>query len=187
MTYLSKGIVYRGSTEQLLKISHCGCEYVLKGREAALWLNGRYGISSTQSPVEEQTIVQLHRMGLVECVEDSSSVSVYRILSRCILYPALSKRASLPLHGLEKRVMTWLTKAGLHLTLAELVYLIEHDIAPGEQFLYAANRQALIEQIYTVDTIADCILEIQMESAAGRDAVVLAVLQLLKKKKIVIL
>lgn len=187
MAYLSKGIVCSGSTEQLLRISHCGSEYTLKGKEAALWLNGRYGIATAQSVLEEQAVGHLQRIGLVECEEEDSAICKYRILAKCILCPVASKGVSLPLRGLEKRVMTWMTKAGLHLSLAELICLIDHDVAPADELLYAANRQTLVERIYTVDTIADCILETQMEAAACRDSVVHTVLRLLKKKKIVIL
>ena len=187
MTYLSKGVVCSGATEQLLKLSHCGGEYTLKGKEAALWLNGRYGFFTVTSVADEQAVGHLQRMGLVECEEENSTTCEYRILTRCIPCPALSKGVSLPLRGLEKRVMIWLTKAGLHLTLAELIYLIDHDVPPSDDLLYTSNRQALVERIYTVDTIADCMLETQMETAASRDAVVHAVLRLLKKKKIVIL
>ena len=83
--------------------------------------------------------------------------------------------------------MIWLTKAGLHLTSAELIYLIDHDVPPSEDLLYTSNRQALVERIYTVDTTADCILETQMEAVASRDNVVNTVLRLIKKKKLVIL
>lgn len=187
MTYLSKGIVGNGSTEQLLIISHCGGEYTLKGKEAACWLNGRFETSTVKSVVEEHAVGHLQRIGLAECEDEDSEISKYRILTRCILCPAVSKGVSLPLRGLEKRLMIWLTKAGLHLTLAELIYLIDRDVPPSENLLYTSNRQTLVERIYTVDTIADCILETQMEAAASRDAVVQAVLRLLKKKRIVIL
>lgn len=187
MTYLSKGIVCDGSTEQYLKISHCGGEYTLKGREAACWLNGRYETSTAKSVMEEHAVGHLQRMGLVECEDEDSEISKYRILTRCILCPSVLKGISLPLRGLEKQVMIWLTKAGLHLTLAELIYLIDRDVPASEDLLYTSNRQALVERIYTVDTISDCILETQMEAAASRDDVVNTVLRLIKKKKIVIL
>lgn len=187
MIYLSKGIVCNGSTEQLLKISHCGGEFILKEKDAALWLNGRYGTAAVNSAADEHSAGHLQRMGLVECEDGDTMASVYRILTRCILCPAVFKGVALTLQGVEKRVMIWMTKAGLHLSIAELIYLIDHDVIPVEELLYAENRQALVEQIYTVDTIADRILETQMEEALRRDEVLCAVLRLLKKKKIVIL
>lgn len=83
--------------------------------------------------------------------------------------------------------MLWLTKAGLRLSTAELVYLVDRNVAPSEDLLYIANRQALVEKIYTVDTIADNVLENQMESAVLRGDTVQALLRLLKKKRIVVL
>ena len=87
----------------------------------------------------------------------------------------------------EQTILQWLRKAGLRLTTAELVYLMEKDIHPQEQLLYEENRQALVETIYTVDTIADNVLETQMEHAAARDSVVESVTRLVSKKKIVVL
>ena len=43
MMYISKGIVKEGSTEQRLTVCYGGAEYVLTGKEAKSWLDGRYG------------------------------------------------------------------------------------------------------------------------------------------------
>lgn len=83
--------------------------------------------------------------------------------------------------------MTWLTKAGLRLSTAELVYLVDRNVEPSEDLLYTASRQALVERIYTVDTIADNVLENQMEAAVLRNDTVQALLHLLRKKRIVVL
>lgn len=83
--------------------------------------------------------------------------------------------------------MNWLTKAGLRLSTAELIYLVDRDVRPCEKLLYTTNRQALVERIYTVDTISDNVLETQMEAAKRRDDTVQALLQLIKKKRIVVL
>ena len=71
--------------------------------------------------------------------------------------------------------------------MAELVYLMEHNIYPEMQYLGRENVQRLVEQIYTKDTIFDNILENQMEHASCRDKAVRTVLKLLKKKRIVLL
>lgn len=90
------------------------------------------------------------------------------------------------LSGLERQLDTWMRKAGLHLSVAELVFLREHHIATDSGMFGIRNRQKLIETIYTKDNIQDNLLEHQMEQAECRDEVVEALMQLLKKKKILI-
>lgn len=187
MIYLSKGMVRKDSTEDRLNISRGGQSFLLTGTEAALWLNGRFVFSVTRSPAEDRFLQHLIRMGLAEAEADEDNAAKYRILSRCVCCPARVKKMALPLAGKEKEVWTWLEKAGLRLSTSELIYLVEHQIQPEEKLLYEENRQALVETIYTRNTIADNILENQMETASCRDEVVQVLLQLLKKKRILVL
>lgn len=185
MIYISKGLVCKGSTEELLEVTYRGHRFQLTGTLAYAWLNGRYGFARSRTFQEENALRHLIRMGLAECEDEDTSVNRYRILSRCILCPV--KKKGLAGFGMEKELLTWITKAGLRLSAAELVYLVEHQIRPTENLLYEENRQALVERIYTVDTIADNLLETQMEQATVRDAVVKTILQLLGKKRLVVL
>jgi len=185
MIYISKGLVCKGSTEEILEVAHRGQSFQLTGAPAYTWLNGRYGFARSKTFQEENALRQLSRMGLAEYEDEETAVSQYRILSRCILCPV--KKRGLSVLGMEKELLTWITKAGLRLSTAELVYLVEHQIRPIEELLYEENRQALVERIYTVDTIADNLLETQMEQATERDAVVKTILQLLRKKRLVVL
>ena len=188
MKYISKGIVIKDSTEDLLFVTHNGIDFQLTGEQAALWLNGRFGFAKTRKTVlEEKALRQLVRQGLVEIAEGDGSVFEYRALTQCILVPAKSRSSCTMLSAMQKELLSWMSKAGLRLTVAELVFLAEHGIAPAEHLLGAGNRQALTETIYTQDTIFDNILEAQMEHAAMRDEVVSALLKLLKKKKILLL
>ena len=91
------------------------------------------------------------------------------------------------LSALQKELLSWMSEAGLRLTVAELVFLAEHGITPAAHLLGAGNRQALTETIYTQDNIFDNILETQMEHAVTRDEVVSALLKLLKKKRLLLL
>lgn len=183
MIYLSKGLICAGSTEDRLAIEHCGFETVLTGTQAALWLNGSRRIASTN---EAGILETMRRAGLVEYEQEDNDVNRYRLFSRCILCP--SKKA---LKGIaarkEKELLVWLTKAGLRLTTAELIFLTEHKIQPDKRLLYVENRQALVETIYTADTIPDNILEAQMEHAQCRDSVIKTLLRLLKTGKLIII
>ena len=71
--------------------------------------------------------------------------------------------------------------------MAEVTYLIDRNVQMEEKLLGSQNAQALVERIYTKDTIFNNILENQMERADVRDSVVKAVLGLLRKKRLVLL
>lgn len=183
MIYVSKGTVCKGSTEGRLVIARCGCEFVLSGMESVIWLNGQIGFAVTK---DIGVLKKMERKGLVEYELEDSDLSRYRILTRCICCPT-TVNSGVFSGSLEKELMIWLTKAGLRLSTAELIYLIEKQVKPTRPLLYESNRQALVETIYTPQTIADNILEAQMEHAACRDAVTQALERLLKKKRLVLL
>ena len=188
MRYLAKGIVKEQSTEYILRINHFGNEFVLTGLRAGLWLDARLHIAETDGKDfnEEKELRQLRKMGLVEEI-GPGPVDEYRALTHCVIVPAQHRGLSLPLAPVENNLLRWITGAGLRLTMAELVYLVEYKIAPEAGWLGEENRQKLTELIYTTDTIFDNILETQMEAAECRDRTVQTVLSLLRKKRILLL
>jgi len=125
-------------------------------------------------------------MGLVIITENVLE-GEYRALTKIKLVQVGSKNPYAGLSAQEKTALKWIRETGLVLSMAELVYLMEHDIAPEPKYLGQKNVQTLVERIYTKDTIFDNILENQMERAACRDQIVKLVLKLLKKKRIVLL
>lgn len=185
MIYLSKGIVQKGSTEQLLFVLYGGKKFELTGNAAAAWLNGRFNFAEALGR-NVPPVTYLQKLGLVETEADNDELSRYRIASRCIFCPADTTESAV-LRAMDKEILQWLKNAGVRLTVAELVYLIENGIKPTQDLLYTDNRQRLIERIYTVDTIADNLLENQMETAKCRDAVVQSLMRLLKKKLVLVL
>lgn len=188
MKYISKGYVIEGSTEHILKIRRGNDEFQLTGTRAGLWINGRYGVADADgaNALVVKELLHLKRIGLVEPVGNEPE-GVFRALTQCILMPAREGKLRTPLNPLEHQTLLWLRGAGLRLTIAELVFLREHDIKPEPGLLGEENRQALTETIYTQDTIFDNVLEAQMEHASCRDEMVRAALGLLKKKRIVLL
>ena len=89
MKYISKGMVIRASTEDLLFVNRCGVDFQLTGEQAALWLNGRFGFAKTRENVPEvKALQQLKRQGLVEITEGDEPVFEYRALTQCVLTPA---------------------------------------------------------------------------------------------------
>ena len=187
MIYISKGIVKENSTEQRVTVCYGGGEFVLTGNEARIWLDGRYGIAQIPENAADSQIGHLHRMGLVETEYENTAVAKYRLLTKCVFVPSRNRGLGVFRSQTEKQILFWLRNAGIRLTTAELVYLIDREVKPVEDLLYVENRQALIERIYTKGTITDNILENQMEKAVFRDDIVKALLSLVAKKRLVVL
>lgn len=187
MLYISKGMVCPETVTGPLFLEKGNQKFQLQGREAAVWLKGRFGFDMTESEAEEQAVRYLAGKGLAEMEKETDSVYKYRILTRCVFcLVKQDHRMSSRLSGLERQLDTWMRKAGIHLSVAELVFLQEHRITADSRMFGIRNRQKLIETIYTKDNIQDNLLEHQMEQAECRDEVVEALMQLLKKKKILI-
>ena len=186
MKYISIGVVMAPSTEHILKVSHYGTEFTLTGDLARLCLDGRYGFANSETPIEHKAIYQLKRMRLV-ITTNSYTVGEYRALTQCMIVPTEKKEPDFRLNTEEKNILDWLREAGLHLTLAELIYLRERKIPPTLELLGTENRQRLIERIYNIDNIFDNLLEDQMELSKVNMETVSLILGLLLKKKIVLL
>lgn len=188
MLYLSKGMVQPKSSTDNLWLERGGKPFQLQGMEAAVWLKGRFGFMFAESEAEEQTVIHLADKGLAEMEDEADSVNKYRILTRCVCCPARQRgRMSSRLDERERQIYTWLQKAGIRLSVAELVFLTEYRITAVSGMFGVRNRQKLIETIYTKGNIQDNLLEHQMEKAECRDEVAETLMQLLKKKKILIM
>ena len=186
MKYISIGAVMTEGTEHNLVVCRGRNKFTLTGELAAAWLGGRLGFAVVNKPTEEQAVQQLIRMGLA-VNSRNNSIAEYRTLTQFTIVPADRKYPYFGVHGMERTVLQWLREAGLVLSMAELVYLIDRSVPLEPKYLGSDNTQALVERIYTKDTIFDNILENQMERAAMREATVAAVLALLRKKRIVLL
>lgn len=184
MIYISKGIS-KSSLRKPLKVTRCGKTIQLAGLQAELWRKGQYGFAAIQTKAEELALEYLSKAGLAEIQRKSTSTARYYALTCCVLCP--TRRLNYGLSAGEKELLCWLKKAGLRMTVAELVYLRTRNTHPTRKLLRARNRQALVEQIYNPHNIADNLLEQQMESADCRDEVVADLLSLLEKKRLVLL
>ena len=187
MIYISKGIAGKGSKIELVQAARGSQEVHLSDKEAKLWLRGRFSFASAKMPEEECALRHLIRMELAEMEPEDTKDARYWILARCVFCPAKGAKRSFGLPAGEKKLLFWLVHAGIRLTTAELVYLREYKVEAASELLYLGNRQALVETIYAVDTIADNLLENRMAAAGCRDSVVWDILSLLKKKKLLIL
>ena len=186
MKYISTGIVQKNSTEEILNISHCSGLFQLTGLQAALWLNGRTGFVETDHAADCKELKHLAAMGLVILAEETQTGEFFA-LTHAVLICTEKRKSILSLTKDEKLVLTWLREAGLHLSVAELVYLIDHKIGPDGCLLGEENRQALVQRIYTEDTIFDNLLEFQMAHASCRDQTVRTLMSLLKKGYLILI
>ena len=186
--YLSKGVLCKGSTTDELRIAHGDVIITLSGLEAKVWLDGRFKMIHTVDNEIVDAVYSLQKKGLAEYEEYPLAEQEYRALTRCICCPAKTKGIFRKrLSDIEKQIMFWFENSGIRLSTAELIYLIENKIEPSENLLHEKNAQALIETIYTKETIFDNILEDRMEHAKCRNEIVCALLCLLHKKRIVML
>ena len=186
MKYISIGAILNEGTEHILDVAHGGAQFRLTGEKARLWLNGRLGFAEAFNPMHLTMVEQLFKMGLViKC--DGSRAEEYRALTKCTIVPAEREHPYWFLRPHEKTILQWLRNAGLVLSMAELVYLVDRNVPMDEKLIGSVNAQALVERIYTRDTVYNNILENQMERADAKDHVVKAVLELLRKKRIVLL
>ena len=184
MIYISKGTSKSG-LHHPLKVTRCSKTIQLSGLQAELWRKGRYEFASAQTKAEELALDNLSRVGLVEVQQEGTDTFRYYALTSCVLCP--TRRPGIGLTTGKKELLRWLKKAGLRMTVAELIYLRSRGIRPTRKLLRARNRQALVESIYNPLNISDNLLEQQMESAECRDRVVADLLSLLKRKKLVLL
>lgn len=187
MLYLSKGVLCKNSTTDEVRVARGNTVITLTGAEAEVWLGGRFNMISTDDNEKCNAICSLYNMGLAEYEDNDDETAQYHILTRCICCPAKMSLIKKPLSKCEKIVMIWLDNAGLRLSTAELMYLVENKVKPTDNLFYEENAQALIETIYTKDMIFDNILENQMGYAKCRNEVVCSLLLLLSKKRIVML
>jgi len=183
MMYLSKGLLLR-KNENALTVSHCGAVYELTDERAAVWESGRQEPREI-TPDQEQIIKELAKKnGLVETSPDTGNGAVFRILVNCVICPIEKPTFPALWSQPERRLYNWITKAGLRLTIAELVYLNENRIEPAHGLLGEQNRQTLTETIYNANSIADGILESRMERSPERDGTISAVMGLLRRNVI---
>ncbi len=186
MLYLSKGID-AGSENNMLYVAHCGAKHVLTGIGARLWPAGRYMQNETEDEREIRHLRELQRLGLVETSEETGPLAVYRLLAKCIICPAELKPMRSPLSPPENRLWQWIDKAGLRLSIGELTKLVADGVSPSSGLLGVENAQELTLLIYADNLAADTTPDILMESSPERDAVVKGILELLRKKRLVLI
>lgn len=188
MMYLSKGITYKGKSKDGLYIRHFGQPMVLSGEEAAMWQKGRFGFAYTVTKTEMNIVQSLVKKSIAICEHGYSEIDKYHALCRCAICANPNfifgiKPFSVP----AKRILTWLRKAGTNLSLPELVCLEDKGIEPEQNLLYRENATRLLKLIYPWYVSIAGELENRMKHSIARKRTVDAVLELLRRKRVVIM
>lgn len=187
MIYLSKGAACKDPVTQCPAVCYAGKVFPLIMEEKKIWDNGRFGFIETKEQNDIETVNRLEELGIVETEQENTAISRYRLLTRCFFCPVKKDVNMRRMSADENKLYTWLRYAGFRLTVAELIFLEDRRVEPTDDLLREQNRQALVERIYTVDTIADRILEGQMETARCRDKVTENLMGLLRKRYAIVL
>lgn len=186
MMYLSKGAALRPQRGGVQHVSRCGKVFALGPELASLWYQARI-MPKPVSADRERAIHRLAEAGLVSVTDEEGDLGIYRLIIDCVLCPSHKYRPRLPLHGRDRRIWTWLTRAGLRLTASELIRLEELEVVPGPELLGEDGRQSLTETIYLSSSISDGILETQMEHTHARDATVASILKLVRTHRLLLI
>ncbi len=185
--YLSKGVAGGSQAKDTVQVIRGGESFFLSGKEAEVWQAGRFQIASAASAGEKRAVQYLVKRGLAESEKRDGHEGKYWILTRCVCCAAEGTEDCFSLTTEEKEILFWLKCAGIRLTVAELVFLSAHQVKPEPKLLGEENSQALVDVIYTPETIGGQILEEQMASADSKERIVDSLLALLQKKMILIL
>lgn len=186
MMYLSRGELTRSCKTRLDYVSRCGCVYALGPELAGLWKRARSAPRRVPAG-REQAVRRMESSGLVVTTEETGPLAAYRLLTSCIICPNSRRWTDRLLPKSARRVWTWLHAAGLRLTAGELVRLEERKVQPTPALLGEDGRQRLTEMIYFADTIQDGVLEALMERSPAREAVVDALLKLLRTRRLLLI
>lgn len=186
MTYISKGAVLKESDRERITVNRCGGEYVLEGRQAEIWLAGRFGVAAAVDKLAQSDYDCLEHCGLIEVSDADAGIAGYRLLSNCVICRSAPPPCRALLGRKERQVWKWIAGAGFKLRISELVLLLERNIKPVPALLGEENWHTLVDMLYTTETIFDGILDASMERSPARSATVDAVLGLLRKGRILL-
>lgn len=188
MMYLSRGVSCKRRSKRGIFIRHYGQPLELVGEDAALWKRGRYCFAYAESPSEKKVVKGLFRRGLVVSVPGHSEADKYLALCLSVIYANNNfKFGVLPLSKTEKRILTWLKNAGTNLSFAELMCLEDRGISPKPNLLYRENSIKLMKVIYPQFISIAGDLETRMKHSDVRKRTVDAVMQLLRRRRVIIM
>lgn len=188
MIYISKGVARKGKNKKGLCIHHFGKPVELYNENALMWQKARYGFAYADTQAEIAVVELLVKKGIAIGENRYSDLDKYHALCRCCIYanPKLIFNL-MPLKKEEKRLLVWLKKSEANLTLPELVCLNEKGIKPKKDLLFRKNANKLMRIIYPWYITMTGEMENKMKHSIVRKQTVDSILELLRKKRIVIM
>lgn len=188
MMYLSKGIICKGKSKYGIYIRHFGQPMEIFKEQAVMWQRAQYGFADIITPAELATAEILVKKGIAVIEKGNGDLEKYHALCRCAICAYPKKKLSLiPLKKEEKTLLVWLRKAGTNLTLPELVSLQDKNVKPCRELLYQENAVKLLKIIHPWCVSMAGELESRMKHSVARKRTVDSILELLRKKLIVIM
>lgn len=186
MMYLSKGAALPPQRGGVRHVSRCGKVYALGPELTSLWYRARIMPKAVPTG-HERAVQRLAEEGLVSVTDEEGDLGAFRLIIDCVLCPSHKFYPRLPLRGRDRRLWSWITRAGLRLTAGELIRLEELEAVPAPELLGEDGRRSLTETIYTSGNIFDGILETQMEHSHARDATVASILKLVSTRRLLLI
>ena len=123
--YLSKGKLIRKN-----HVYHKGIYHVLSAELLSLWQQAQH---TPAACFEKQSfLIELQNRDLVIFSNEEYSEAGYRLLTSCILKPTLYHAPAF-LTKTERWIWKWISNAGFHLSISELIYLRNSRVDPNSQ------------------------------------------------------
>lgn len=148
MYYLSKGLLLKDNGDTGKIYTHGGILNVSRS-ELDVWKESRTKIVCADGSPAEKMIRQMVVSGLVDISDlDDEDKAKAELFFNSI--PLINKNST-PAHVVtfaEVTVYNWILKAGIHLTTAELTYLLMKHIAPTPEITGKDNVQKLVSILY---------------------------------------
>ena len=168
----------RGSRVHETAIYLRGLLHILTPIQMECWTKARNGLYSCSGT--DTVVYGLYQRGLVIYTSSQRPEADHRLLTNALISPVLQGNLA-PVSQTEQWLLDWILKAGIHLTVPELVCLREKGVLPVPALTGEENSLELVETIYGGKAIAESKLELKMELANRREEVVSGIFSLLER------
>ena len=179
MLYLSKGSLDSRPIGGLYRVFNRGTIYVLGHRMGRLWRSAR-AYPHVVPRGAEREVRRLEEAGLVTVTDEEDDIGRFYLLTNCIICPTETEPCLMLLPRRDRRILTWVKRAGLRLTVGELICLEDRNITPAEDLLGNEGRMNLVMALYTGHMSPDNTLEVMMEHSTARKATVDSIYRLMR-------
>ena len=187
MMYLSRGIATKRKKSNSLYVEHLGESIELSKEQAQMWNRAQFGFVYIDTPMEIATVEILVEKGVAVLETDYGDIPKYYALCKChVLINPKRKPHINRLTNQEQDLYTLIQKVELNLSVPELVFLTNKNIGPNE----LTDRDGLYRVqkiVYSCRAAITGEMETKMRLSRLRNQVVDSLLELLRKKYLIIM